>query len=91
MARVEPEHLRDRERIVIARSLRLALRVEQWLTTAGIDYTVQVESVGRSLLFRTERMGAVFYVNAGQATYCREQLTAAGFGRDVVESEPDAP
>ena len=34
-------------------------------------------------------MGAVFYVNAGQATYCREQLTAAGFGRDVVEAEED--
>lgn len=79
MARVEPEYIRDPERIVIARSLRLALRVEEWLTAAGVDYTVQVESVGRSLLFRTERMGAVFYVNAGQATYCREQLAAAGF------------
>jgi hypothetical protein len=35
-------------------------------------------------------MGAVFFVNAGQAVYCREQLTAAGFGRDVVESEDGA-
>lgn len=91
MARVDPEHIRDPERIVVARSLRVALRVEEWLTTAGVDYAVQVESVGRSLLFRSERMGAVFYVNAGQATYCREQLTAAGFGRDVVEAEEDMP
>ena len=91
MAKVEPEQIRDPERIFVARSLRLALRVEEWLTAAGVDYAVQVESVGRSLLFRTERMAAVFYVNAGQAAYCREQLTAAGFGRDVVESEPDAP
>lgn len=91
MARVEPEQLRDAERIVVARSLRLALRLEEWLTAASVDYAVQVESIGRSLLFRTERMGAVFYVNAGQATYCRDQLTAAGFGRDVVEAEPDAP
>ena len=90
MARVEPEDIRDPERISVARSLRIALRVEEWLTRAGIDYAVQVESVGRSLLFRTERMGAVFYVNAGQAAYCREQLAAAGFTRDVVESEPDA-
>jgi hypothetical protein len=91
MARVEPENIRDPERIFVASSLRLALRVEEWLTTAGVDYAVEVESIGRSLLFRTERMGAVFYVNAGQASYCREQLTAAGFGRGVVKSEPDAP
>lgn len=88
MTAVDPDQLRDPERIFVARSLRLALRVEEWLTTAGVDYTVQVESVGRSLLFRTERMGAVFYVNGGQAAYCREQLTAAGFGNGVVE--PDA-
>ena len=91
MASVEPEQLRDPERILIARSLRLALRIEERLTMLGVDYAVQVESIGRTLLFRTERMGAVFYVNAGQATYCRDQLTAAGFGPDVVEAEPDAP
>ena len=85
MARLEPEDIRDPERIFVASSLRLSLRVEEWLTTAGVDYTVQVESIGRSLLFRTERMGAVFYVNAGQAAYCREQLTAAGFSRGVAE------
>ena len=90
MTRVERGGIRDPERILVAGSLRLALQVEEWLTTAGVDYAIEVESIGRSLLFRTERMGAVFYVNAGQAAYCREQLTAAGFGRDVVEAEPDA-
>jgi hypothetical protein len=85
MARVEPEQLRDPERILIAKSLRLALRVEEWLTANGVDYIVEAESIGRSLLFRTERMGAVFYVNTGQAIHCREQLTAAGWGKDVVE------
>ena len=89
MASVDPDQIRDPERIFVARSLRLAQRVEERLTTAGVDYTVQVESIGRSLIFRTERMGAVFYVNAGQAAYCREQLTAAGFGSGVVESEPN--
>jgi hypothetical protein len=91
MASVEPEQLRDPERIFIARSLRLALRVEEWLTTAGVDYAVQVESVGRSLLFRSERMGAVFYVNAGQASYCREQLIIARLGSGVVELDEEAP
>jgi hypothetical protein len=87
MARVEPEQVRDPERIFIARTLRLSLQTEEWLTAAGVDYVVEVEPVGRSLLFGTERMGAVFYVNAGQASYCREQLTAAGFGKGVVEAE----
>jgi hypothetical protein len=87
MPRVEPDQVRDPELIFIARSLRLSLRVEEWLTTAGVDYLVEVEPVGRSLLFGSARMGAVFYVNAGQASYCREQLTAAGFGRGVAESE----
>jgi hypothetical protein len=87
MARVEPEALRDPELIFVGRTLRLAVRAEEWLTAAGIDYAVQVESVGRSLLFRTERMGAVIYVTAGQAVYCREQLTAAGLGTGVAESE----
>ena len=92
MARVEPEQVRDPERIFAARSLRVALRVEEWLTAAGVDYAVQVEPIGRSLLFRTERMGAVFYVNAGQAAYCREQLTAAGLDNGLVEREgPDSP
>ena len=89
MARIEPEALRDPEVIFIGRTLRLALRAEEWLTTAGIDYAVQIESIGRSLLFRTERMGAVIYVTAGQAVYCREQLTAAGLGGGVVESEEE--
>ena len=90
MARIEPEHMRDPERIFIARTLRLALRVEEWLTTAGVDYAVHTESVGRSLLFGSERMGAVFYVTSGQALYCRQQLTAAGLGSGVVDSQLDA-
>ncbi len=91
MAHVEPEQMRDPERIFIARTLRLALRVEEWLTRAGVDYTVQTESLGRSLLFGSERMGAVFYVTSGQALYCRQQLTAAGLGSGVADSQHDPP
>jgi hypothetical protein len=91
MARVEPEHVREPERIFIARSLRLALRVEEWLTMAGVDYAVQTESVGRSLLFGTDRVAAAFYVTCGQAVYCRQQLAAAGLGSGVVQSEDEQP
>jgi hypothetical protein len=87
MARIEAEDLPDPEQIFIAGSVRVARRVEEWLTTAGVDYVVQVELLGRSLLFNSLRMGAAFYVTSGQAEYCREELTAAGLGRGVVEEQ----
>lgn len=87
MARIEPDDLSDPERIFIAGTLRVALDVEEWLTRAGVDYAVQVEPYGRSLLFSSLRMGAAFYVASGQAAYCREQLEAAGFGRGVVSAQ----
>lgn len=87
MSRLEAEQLHDPEQVFIAPTLRIALRAEDVLTTAGIDYAVVTEAIGRTLLFRSERMGAVFYVNARQATYCRQQLTAAGFTSGVVDVE----
>jgi hypothetical protein len=85
MPQLELEDLSDPEQIFIAGSLRLARRAEEWLNTAGIDYAVTVEPFGRSLLFGTERMGAVFYVGATQAAHCRQELTAAGLGGGVVQ------
>lgn len=87
MGRVDGETLDDPERIYIAGTLRMALRIEEWLTLAGVEYAVQVEPYGRSLLFGRLRMGAAFYVTSGQAAYCREQLMAAGFGGGVVEAQ----
>jgi len=87
MAHIEPEALDDPERVYIASTLQMALRIEEWLTMAGVDYAVQVEPYGRSLLFGTLRMGAAFYVRSGQAAYCRERLMAAGFEGGVVEAQ----
>lgn len=87
MARIEAEDLDDAERIYVAGSLRVALQVEEWLTTAGVDYAVEVEPYGRSLLFNRLRMGAAFYVAPGQAAYCRERLLAAGLGGGVVQAQ----
>jgi hypothetical protein len=42
MARVDFEEMGDPAPIFIAKSVRLATRVEAWLTMAGIDYAVQV-------------------------------------------------
>ena len=86
MGRIDADDLSDPAPIYVTASLRVARRVEEWLTAAGVDYAVQVEPVGRSFLFGTVRMGAAFSVTAQQAPYCREQLTAAGLGGGVVEA-----
>ena len=88
MARIDLDDLRDPERVFLTGSLRLAKRVEEWLTTAGVEYAVDVEPIGRSLLFGSIRMGAAFYVAETHADYCRQQLTAAGFGSGVVDEQP---
>ncbi len=85
VARIEPDDLRDPERIFLATSLRIARRVEHWLTTAGVDYAVQVEPFGRSVLFRTIRNGAAFYVTSGQAAQCRQGLMITELAAGVVE------
>lgn len=85
MARIERDELPDGERIFIAASLRVARRVEEWFQAAGVDYVVQVEPIGRSVVFQAVRNGAAFYVASAEAAYWREQLTAAGLGSGVVE------
>jgi hypothetical protein len=87
MARIEAEQIREPERIFIAASLREARRVEQVLTAVGVDYVVQVEPFGRSVLFGTVRQGASFYVTSAQAAYCRSRLSADGLDRGVVEDQ----
>jgi len=89
MPRIELEELRDPEQIFIAGTLRLARRAEESLAGEGVDYVVEVEQFGRSFLFGTPRMGAVFYVSSGQAAHCRQRLTAAGLGAGVIEAISD--
>lgn len=84
MARIDSEQLSEPERVFVAWSLGKARQAEELLGNFGVDYAVEVEPVGRSFLFRTERYGAVFYVASGQAPYCRTQLSAAGLGQGVV-------
>jgi len=84
MARIDLDDLRNPEGVFLADSLRVAKRVEEWLTTAGVEYAVDVVPIGRSLLFGTLRMGAAFYVAESHASYCRQQLTAVGLGSGVV-------
>ena len=48
--------------VYIARRLRDALKLESLLTAAGLDYGVEADHYTGGIIFRTERVGAFFYV-----------------------------
>jgi hypothetical protein len=89
MPRVDPEELGDRELacVFIAVTLAEARRAEELLTDRGVNYVIQPEPFGRTLL-GSPRVGAAFYVPVGQAEYCGSQLVTAGFGLGVLISGP---
>ncbi len=90
MPRVELEALEhhELERVFVAARLAEAQQVEEALTLEGVDYVVKVEPfvAGIFSTFRP-RNGAVFYVAATQAGYCRAKLLAAGLGRGVIDEK----
>jgi hypothetical protein len=53
---------RDPVLIYIAKKLKDALRLEDVLTAAGIDYGVEADEYKAGVIFRTVRAGAFFYV-----------------------------
>lgn len=85
MARREPEYFGGVEPalVYVARKLRHATRVETLLTDAGVDYAVETDVVGVGFLFRTERMGAFFYVAPADEARARQALAAEGFALHV--------
>ena len=62
---------REMELVYIAKRLRDALRLEDALTKSGVDYAVQTETYVGGMIFRSERVGAFFYV----APRCRRPGT----------------
>jgi len=78
----------EMEIVQISRALKEALRAEETLTSAGIDYFVESDNYRATLLFviPVERVGAFFYVLPPDAARARELLRAAGFV--VVDVEP---
>ena len=84
MARIDPDALQDPVDVYLAASLNEARRIERVLSERGVDYTVQVETIGRSTLFGSVRHGVAFFVAASQAGYCRTLLVESGFSKGLI-------
>ena len=79
--RRDPEYFGEREMdtLYVARKLRDATRLEAALTEAGIDYAVEADNYVGGLLFRTERVGAFFYVLPEALEAATQVLTSHKF------------
>jgi len=79
--RREPDHFGEEELILIyvAKRLKEALRLEGLLTEAGLDYLVEPDKYSGGLIFRSERVGAFFYVAPANEGSAKETLQRNGF------------
>ena len=66
-------------RIYIGRKLKDALRLEEVLTAAGIDYLVEADEYRVGMLYRVRRVGAMFYVAPENVDAAKAVMIAAGF------------
>jgi len=64
--------------VYIAKKLKEALRVEDLLTAAELDYLVEPDKFMGGLLFRRELTGAFFYVAPESEAATREVLAREG-------------
>jgi hypothetical protein len=79
--RREPDFFGDQELVLIyvARRLKEALAVERVLDGGALDYTVVPTSYTGGFLFRTERVGAFFYVTLATEQSARALVRSNGF------------
>jgi hypothetical protein len=79
--RREPDFFGDRELILIhiAKRLREALKIEKLLAESGVDYLVEPDRYAGGIIFRTERVGAFFYVAEEAEQAARGLLSAHGY------------
>jgi hypothetical protein len=76
----EPEFFGEQELdlIYIAKKLREALKLEDRLTAAGIDYAVEIDEYRGGFIFQTLRKGAFIYVQAADLERSKQIVLDAG-------------
>ena len=79
--RREPDFFEDQELnlIYVAKKLKEALRLEELLTGAGLDYIVEPDKYTGGIIFRSERIGAFFYVAPENDNAARDVMHRGGF------------
>jgi hypothetical protein len=79
--RREADFFEDREMdlVYIAKKLDEALRLESALTESGVDYAVETDTYSGGVIFRSQRVGAFFYVLPEVADQARAIMQQRGF------------
>lgn len=87
--RQAPEHFGEQELdlLYIAKKLKEALALEKLFTDSGFDYLVEPDRYTGGTIFRSERVGAFFYVAPGDTSAARAAMLAAGY-RPYDETNP---
>jgi hypothetical protein len=77
----EPDYFGEQELalVYVAKKLKEALRLEQLLTDAGVDYLVEPDKYSGGVIFRSERIGAFFYVAPENTGATSEVMRRGGF------------
>ena len=65
--------------VYIAKKLQEALRLESIFTESGVDYAVETDQYSGGVIFRSERVGAFFYVLPEAAEQARVLMREHGF------------
>jgi hypothetical protein len=73
--------------IYIAKKLKDALRLEETLTAAGIDYGVEADEYRGGVIFRSTRVGAFFYVVKDGVDTAHAVMRNYGFSPVVENGE----
>jgi len=65
--------------VYIAKKLKEALLLESALTDSGVEYAVETDKYSGGVIFRSERVGAFFYVLPEAAEQARAIMQQHGF------------
>jgi hypothetical protein len=87
--RRDPEFFGDQEMalIYIAKRLKNALALEAVLTEAALDYAVETDHYTGGFVFRTQRVGAFFYVPPEMEESARHIMIEHGYKPQDVAGE----
>jgi hypothetical protein len=79
--RRDPDYFDDVDPVLlyIAKRLKESLALEEVLTASGIDYGVEADHYQGGVIFRSQRVGAFFYVRPDSEQQARTVLERHGY------------